>query len=135
MKQFEEFVKNARTITVESDDTTIVIRETLGFDLLDAPYLRGALSGMLQTKQGAKDHDDLGEITRGRIIEFVALFPKIVSAEGSFALTLPDHSSREEILPIYWAWLCWPASLMRAVTKGQEDVNKPVSSPKAKKSE
>lgn len=135
MNKFDEFVKNARTITVKSDDTTLVIRESLGFDVLDNPYTRGTLGDALAEERGLKSRTDLSKTEWGRVIDFVELFPRMVSAEGEFALILPEYPSGEDYLKVFWEWLYWPASLMRAAMDGLKKADSPVTAPKAKKSE
>lgn len=134
-QQLDEFVKNARTITVKSDDTTLVIRESLGFDVLDGPYTRGTLGDALAEERKLKSRTDLSKTEWGRVIDFVELFPRLVSSEGKYAQKLPEYPSGEDYLKVFWEWLCWPASLMRAAMDGLKKADTPVPAPKVKKSE
>jgi len=138
IKKFDEFVSNSRKATVKDSDTTIVLRESLGFDELDKPYLKGRLVRGLAKDRGVEGPSQLGEVDWGRVAEYTDVLMRTISSEGKHVIPAP-HEETEELLSSFWDWLCWPKSLMSKIIETMKDLDIPISGstsdPKVKKNE
>lgn len=134
-QQFDEFVRNARTITVKADETTIVLREELGFDSLYRPHLNRIISDMLMELRRVKDRDDLPDSDWANLSAYVDTISQTVSSKGKYHSLPGVNASNSDLVDGFWLFLTWSKPLMGAVRKGLRDVAQIEPSPKAKKSE
>lgn len=94
-----------REITVEKDGLSVTVRESIGSDVVEAPYIHAVIGEALAQRAGLNEIKSLPPRAWNSIVIVTSIIQQVVTVGGEWPFLFPDIDNNAEIVAFYDAAL------------------------------